>query len=120
MLSDIKLNDADGIVEVTYIGHVNLDDRKKGLEQLCSLYSHIQPLPILLDVRRLAMNLTMEERKIWGEYFANHPKLIYARAAVLHEESHNPNVFIDTYAYNQGYRLAQFSSEKDARNWLKK
>jgi len=72
-----------------------------------------------IDVRKLEMNLTIEEQKIWGEHFANHPKLTYARAAVLHEESHNPNLFVDTYAFNQGYLLAEFSDEKEARNWLK-
>jgi len=119
MPHEMKFNEVDGIVEVTYDGHMNLEERKEGLEKLCSLYSHVQPLSILLDVRGLKMGLTLIEQKIWGEHFASHPKLIHARAAVLHRKSHNPNVFIDTFAFNKGYRIAQFSDGQDARKWLK-
>ena len=120
MPHEMKLNEDDGIVEVTYDGHINLRDRKKGLEMLCALYAHMQPLRILLDVRAIKMDLTFDEQKTWGEYFAAHPKLVYARAAVLHEKDHNPNKYIDTFAFNKGYLLAQFSDEEEARGWLKK
>jgi len=74
----------------------------------------------LLDVRELKMDLTLDEQKIWGEHFAGHPKLTYACAAILHKKSHNPNIFVDTFAFNKGYRIAQFSDDNDARDWLKK
>ena len=74
---------------------------------------------ILVDVRNLEMDLTFGEQKILGQYMAGQSKLAYSRVAVLHNENHNPNNFVDSFAYNDGNKRAQFESESDAIDWLK-
>lgn len=114
----INLNESLDIVNVFYSGSVSLEERKQAVEQVCSKYSRIKPLKILVDVRDLVMDLSYEDQQAFGEHLANHPGLTHARVAVLHEHDFNPNVIIDDSAYNHGYTLAQFSSHTDAELWL--
>jgi len=114
----INFNESLEIVNVIYSGTVSLEMRKQTVEQVCSNYSHLKPLKILVDVRDLVMDLSFEDQQAFGEYLANHPGLTYARVAVLHKHDFNPNVVIDDSAYNEGYILAQFSSQTDAELWL--
>lgn len=118
MAYTIDLNEALDIVNVIYSGTVDLDMRLQAVETVCSNYSHLVPLKILVDVRELIMDLTFEEQQAFGEHLANHPGLTNARVAVLHKPDFNPNVVIDDSAYNNGYMLAQFSSCNDAELWL--
>jgi len=114
----IKFNESLETVNVIYTGTCNLEMRKQAVEQVCNNYSHLKPLKILVDVRDLVMDLSFEDQQMFGEYLANHPGLTHARVAVLHKHDFNPNVIIDDSAYNQGYILAQFSSQSDAELWL--
>ena len=116
----IALDDSLEIVNVVYNGTVDLETRKQAVERVCSGYGDLQPLKILVDVRELIMDLTFDEQQAFGEYLANHPGLTDARVAVLHRPEFNPNVVIDSSAYNNGYLLAQFSSRRDAEMWLMK
>ena len=106
------------IVNVTYTGTVSLQKRMQAVERVCRSYSHFRPLKILVDVRELLMDLSIEEQKAFGEHLAAHPGLMNARVAVLHEPDFNPNLVIDDSAFNDGYTLAQFSSRRDAELWL--
>ena len=114
----IDLDPSLSIVNVAYNGAVSLDMRKRAVEQVCGDYAELKPLKILVDVRDLIMDLTLDEQQAFGEYLANHPGLNDARVAVLHSTDFNPNVVIDTCAYNNGYLLAQFASRADAEMWL--
>lgn len=114
MSYEVKLNEADGIVDVIYNGTVTLEERKQAVDEGCSLYAHMRPQLILVNARKLEMDLTMEEQQIFGEYLASHPKLAQARVAVLHEESDNPNLFVDHFASINGYKLAQFINDDEA------
>lgn len=114
------MDDSLNIVNVTYTGTVNLHDRMQAVERVCRNYSHLQPLKILVDVRELVMDLSIEEQQAFGKHLANHPGLTNARVAVLHKPDFNPNVVIDDSAYKDGYMLAQFSSRTDAELWLTK
>ena len=114
----IKFNESLETVNVIYSGTVSLEMRKQAVEQVCNNYSHLKPLKLLVDVRDLVMDLSFEDQQMFGEHLANHPGLTHARVAVLHKHDFNPNVIIDDSAYNQGYILAQFSSQSDAELWL--
>ena len=118
MSYSINFNKSLEIVSVIYSGTVSLEMRKQAVEQVCSNYSHLKPLKIQVNVRDLVMDLSFEDQQAFGEYLANHPGLTHARVAVLHKHEFNPNVVIDDSAYNNGYILAQFSSQTDAELWL--
>jgi len=118
MSYSINLNKSLEIVNVIYSGTVSLEMRKQAVEQVCSNYSHLNPLKILVDVRDLVMDLSFEDQQAFGEHLANHPGLTHARVAVLHKHDFNPNVIIDNSAYNEGYILSQFSSQNEAELWL--
>ena len=114
----INFNESLETVNVIYSGTVSIEMRKQAVEQVCSKYSHLKPLKILVDVRDLVMDLSFNDQQAFGEYLANHPELTHARVAVLHKHDFNPNLVIDDSAYNNGYTLAQFSSHTDAELWL--
>lgn len=120
MSYEVKLNEDDaGIVEFTYNGTVTLEERKKAVDDACTLFTPKRPRLLLVDVRELEMDLTINEQRMFGEYVAANPELIDACVAVLHKNNNNPNLLIDTIAFNNGYRLAQFNDEKEALDWLK-
>ena len=114
----INLDEPLSIVNVTYTGTVNLHNRMQAVERVCRSYSHLRPLKILVDVRELVMDLTIEEQREFGKHLAGHSGLANARVAVLHKPDFNPNVVIDDSAFNDGYNLAQFSSRHEAEMWL--
>ena len=114
----IHKDEALGIVNVTYTGTVSLHNRMQAVERVCRNYSHLKPLKILVDVRELIMDLSIEEQQAFGKHLANHPGLTNAKVAVLHKSDFNPNVVIDNSAFSNGYMLAQFSSLTDAESWL--
>ena len=114
----INFNESLELVNVIYSGTVSIEMRKQAVEQVCSNYSRLKPLKILVDVRDLVMDLSFDDQQAFGEHLANHPGLTHARVAVLHKYDFNPNVIIDDSAYNEGYVLAQFSSQTDAELWL--
>lgn len=114
----IKFIEPLEIVHVTYSGIVSLNERVKAVESVCNLYSHINPLKILVNVRDLDMQLSMDEQAAFGKYLASHALLSNARVAVLHNRQNNPNILIDVTAFNNGYKLAQFNNNKDAEGWL--
>lgn len=123
MSIEVKLNKPDGLVDVKYYGTATLEERKQAVDKVGALYSHMRPLPILVNVRDfeidLTMGLTIEEQEIFGKFLASHPKFTYARVAVLHKKGGNPNLFVHYFAPSDGYKLAQFSKRNEARDWLK-
>lgn len=115
----ISFDETNGVVDVIYNGEVSLEQRKQAVEQVCQEFAHLDTLPIMVDVRQLTMHLTSAEQKAFGQYLASHPVLSKARVAVLHPETHNPNLLIDTTAFSRGYTLAQFNLIPEAHAWLK-
>ena len=118
MTYELKLDDFTEIVSVIYSGTASLEMRIRAVEEVCSRFRHLMPLKILVDVRELVMDLYFSEQAAFGEYLANHYGLTNARVAVLHKPDFNPNLVIDVTAFNNGYRLAQFSSRADVELWL--
>ncbi len=116
----IDINESLEIVNVIYSGQVDLDMRIQAVKQVCSNHGHLQPLKILVDVRDMVMDLSFDEQQHFGKHLAYNPGLADARVAVLHKPNFNPNAIIDDSAFNNGYILAQFSSQADAELWLLK
>ena len=120
MAYKIESKPPSNIVTLTYSGKVDLDMRLRTVNEICSNYSDLKPLRVLVDVRDLEMDMLFGEQEAFGEYLANHYDLHNARVAVLHKPSFNPNAVIDAKAYSNGYQLAQFSDRRDAELWLLK
>ena len=114
----ISFDESLEIVHVIYAGIISLQERFQAVEEVCGSYSELVPLKIIVNVRELKMQLTFEEQQTFGEYLANHPGLANARVAVLHNRDSNPNIVVDSTAFQFGYTLAQFSHLKDAEDWL--
>jgi hypothetical protein len=118
MAYTIKLHEQLQIVNVLYTGIADLDIRMQAVKQVCENHGHLKPLNILVDVRGLVMDLSFDEQQAFGKYLADNHILSDARVAVLHKPGFNPNAIIDDSAFNNGYMLAQFSSQADAELWL--
>ncbi|WP_026244366.1 hypothetical protein [Dasania marina] len=114
----IDFDQIEKIVTVTYSKTVSLADRIMAVNDVCSSCADITPLKILVDVRNLVMHLKTREQKDFAVFLSSNPLLKRARIAVLHEATFNPNVIIDTIAFNNGYKLAQFNRKNDAVVWL--
>ncbi len=115
----IEYDAQTAVVAVIYRDDVPLNDRLRAVEEVCSAYSCQKPLRILVNVRELDMQLTYEEQKYFGQYLANHADLRNARVAVLHRAGTNPNWVVDSFAFMNGYLLAQFDKRSEAELWLK-
>jgi hypothetical protein len=118
MAYTIDLDESHEIVNVVYSGMTSLDMRMQAVAEVCSLHRHLKPLKILVDVRGLVMDLSFDDQQAFGIHLAGNPVLTDARVAVLHKPDNNPNAIIDDSAFNNGYMLAQFSSQTDAELWL--
>lgn len=114
----LEFSDAEQIISVIYSGAVPLEDRKQAVKDVCSRFHAYKPFKILVDVRELVMDLSLEEQRNFGEYLANHADLGNAKVAVVHDGDINPNLAIDTYAYINGYRITEFNRISDATTWL--
>ena len=121
MSYEVRLNEDDGIVEVTYHGTVTLEERKEAVDEGCALHENTRPYLVLVDVRDLVMNEGAMEQKIFAEYLANQPPLnaTNTKVAVLHKEKHNPYVLLSAFVFLKGQERAQFDNEKHTRDWLK-
>ena len=106
------------IIQVIYSGSVCLGERKQAVNDVCTTYSSQKPLKILVNVRDLKMDLSFQEQHDFGDYLAFHPDLARAKVAVVHKTDYNPNLLIDTCAFNNGYRLAEFNQVREATVWL--
>lgn len=118
MTYNISTEAASCVIFVVYDGSVSLSQRKEAVEEMCRRFGEKRPFKILVNVRKLKMDLTSSEQKEFGEYLANHKGLSDARVAVLHEEQYNPNIMIDAIAFSNGYLLAEFTSQNEAVAWL--
>ena len=107
------------IIHVVYSGYVSLSERKQAVNDVCSSYPDKKPLKILVNVCDLKMDLSLQEQHDFGDYLAFHSGLSQAKVAVVHEPDYNPNLLIDTCAFNNGYKLAEFNQVKEAEMWLK-
>jgi hypothetical protein len=118
MSYELKYNQSINIICVIYSGIVSLKERKAAVNEVCAKTFDQKELKILVNVCDLTMNLSIKEQSHFGEYLASHPGLSHAKVAVLHKPGYNPNLLIDTCAFNNGYRLAEFIKLEEANTWL--
>ena len=112
------VKDGEDIILVTYKDEVDLAERFSAVNDACKYICDIASVRLLIDVREVVVNMTLEEQKAFGTYLANKPEFSEAKVAVLHKRDNNPNQAIDTYAYMQGYHLVEFTDYGEARLWL--
>jgi len=108
----------EGIIVVNYQGTVNLAERMAAVEDACVQIDDVKKAILLIDVRGIKVDMTIEEQKKFGQYLPSRAELKHAKVAVLHQDSHNPNDVINGYAYLDGYHLVAFENINDARLWL--
>ncbi|OMH25801.1 hypothetical protein [Motiliproteus sp. MSK22-1] len=113
------VKDGEGIISVTYKDKVDLAERYSAVSDACKHIDDIAAVRLLIDVREVVVNMTLNEQKTFGNFLANKYELSEAKVAVLHKSDNNPNQAIDTYAYMQGYHLVEFTDPGEARLWLK-
>lgn len=114
----IEFDEGSKVVTVKYTGTVSLDSRLNAVNDVCTSYSHLNPLRILIVVIDVDMQLSFEEQKSFGTQLAANKDLINAKVAVLHPKNNNPNLIVDTVAFINGYQLVQFDNKKEAQSWL--
>jgi len=105
-------------MNVIYSGTASLNERKEAVNEICTRSADQKDLKILVNVCELTMNLSLQEQHHFGDYLASHPGLSNAKVAVVHKSDYNPNLLIDTCAFNNGYRLAEFIHIEEAKSWL--
>ena len=64
------------------------------------------------------LQLSYEEQAYFGIQLAANKDLGNAKVAVLHVKNNNPNLIVDTTAFNNGYQLVPFDNKKEAQSWL--
>ena len=117
MAYKIHKNDT-GIIEAIYSGGVDLNERKMAVDEVCELVNYPDPVRLLIDVRNITMEMSLKEQKYFGKYLAGREELVNAKVAVLHNPRSNPNVFINAYAYIEGYQVVDFDDQNNAISWL--
>lgn len=119
MSFQVRYNSNNRIVRVCHFGRMALADTLAAAEQVFGNYSHLQPLRVLVDVRKVTNVMTGAEQKRFGRFLAEHPVAEYTRAAVLHNRAFNARAVIDSEAAARGFCLAQFILEAEAISWLR-
>ncbi|PHZ84494.1 hypothetical protein [Paremcibacter congregatus] len=117
MVYMVERQDTD-IISVIFNGAVALAERKEAVNAVCSLCHPKESPRILVDVREITMNMSLDEQQYFGEYLANREELADAKVAVLHNGKDNPNAIIDACAYGEGYYVAEFNRLPEAVAWL--
>ena len=115
---EIDFDETSGVINICYRGEVDLGERQAAVEQICSSHHSGRELRILVDVRNMTLNMTIDEQRRFGEYLADCSELKRAKVAILHNKNHNPNIIVDSCAVVNGLHLAQFDLSRDALAWL--
>ena len=113
----IQIDDS-GITTVVYSGRVGLGERKNAVDEVCGMVEPSVPVRLLIDVRKIIMNMSTDEQVTFGKYVASREQFSDARVAVVHKASNNPNIMITTTAYLEGYHVVDFDNLDEARTWL--
>lgn len=50
--------DSTSVITVSYLGPADLDERKKTVDEICKLVNPDEPVKLLIDARKLAMNMS--------------------------------------------------------------
>ena len=117
-MAHLVQKDNSNIIIVIYTGSVDLHERKLAVDEVCELANPPDPVRLLIDVRKIIMNMSLDEQEYFVEYLVEKKELANAKVAVLHNPQSNPNLMIDSFAYIAGYPTVDFDRENDAISWL--
>ena len=110
--------DKSNNIIVIYTGSVDLNERKLAVDEACELVNPPDPVRLLIDVRKIIMNMSLDEQEDFVGYLVEKKELANAKVAILHNPQSNPNLLINTFAYIAGYQTVDFDREYDAISWL--
>ena len=110
--------DSTSVITVIYQGQVDLDERKKAVDEICKLVNPGEPVKLLVDVRKIVMIMSKDEQRYFAKYLADKKELSDARVAVVHVPENNPNLLISAVAYSEGYKIVDFDNLNYANEWL--
>ncbi len=110
--------DSSNIITVTFNERVDLNERITAVEKVCTLVDPSRPIKLLIDVRGITMDMSLDEQQYFGEYLASKHELANAKVALLHKPRNNPNMVINATAYVKGYHVVDFDNQNDANMWL--
>lgn len=119
MSHTIDILKESGVIEITYINEVSLDER------LCVVHElSMEPLPlrVLIDVRNAQQAMTELEQEIFGTYLTSLEEFNTARVAILNNRKQSiNNIIIKKASENSesSYLTKNFESKQSALYWLK-
>ena len=113
----IQKDNSNNVI-VIYTGSVDLNERKLAVDEACELANPPDPVRLLIDVRKIIMNMSLDEQEDFVGYLVEKKELVNAKVAILHNPQSNPNLMINTFAYIAGYQTVDFDRENDAISWL--
>ena len=112
------INKSEEIIFVTYSGAIDLAERKQAVEEACMLIDSSQPL-ILIDIRNVAVEMSINELQEFAAFLASRDKLKGAKVAVLRSQDRaHPNLFLESFAYAEGFTMVPFNDLQKSKNWL--
>ena len=111
--------DDSNIITVTYTGSVNLSERKTAVDETCKLITPSVPVKLLIDVRNINNNMSLDEQEYFATYLASKKELVNAKVATLHNPLNEQNKIINAFAYLEGYQVVDFYRIHEAISWLK-
>lgn len=114
----IRCNPSNRIVNVVFFDRVDLAEKLAAARQVAEKFGHLNPLLLLVDVRRADIVLSASERRQVGRFAAHLQGLRHGRAAVLHSVDRNANVIINGTARAEGMEVVEFVTEHAAIEWL--
>lgn len=114
----IRLEKNDRIVRCTPLEDVGFKDMSNASYLISQKYGHLNPLLILVDVRRVNINMTPDENQAFAQFISSLPGFSEARIGVLHSLSHNPMSATDRESRDSGLLVRSFFSEAESTRWL--
>jgi len=69
------IKDSEGIIVVNYQGTVNLAERMAVVEDACVQIDDVKKAILLIDVRGIKVDMTIEEQKKFGQYLPSRAEL---------------------------------------------
>ena len=114
----IRLEKEARIVRCTPQEDAGIEIMSNASQLISQKYGHFKPLRILVDVRRVKINMTPEKNQAFAQFISSLPGFGEARIAVLHDISHNPMTATDQESRDSGLLVRSFFSEAESIRWL--
>ena len=106
------------VLYVRYSGAVTMEERTAVVSELRTYKKPNMPLRLLIGVSPVKHQMTKLEQKIFAQYLVSLKEFEYAHVALLSEHAKVPEDLLDISVQQANLKIKEFSSQKDALNWL--